>query len=135
MDQTRHILPRSARITDRRDFQQIFAARCSEADELLIIYASANGLAQARLGLSVSKRLGPAVNRNRYKRLLREAFRTTQHELPAGFDYVLIARAGLAGQPASLEQYRQSLPRLASRAARRCRVRADTADNHVPPKP
>jgi ribonuclease P protein component len=68
-----------------------------------------------RVGLAVSTKLGPAVVRNRYKRLLREAFRLSQYDLPAGFDYILIPRGSPAG-PADLEEYCQSLARLAARA-------------------
>jgi ribonuclease P protein component len=46
----------------------------------------------ARLGLSVSRKVGGAVRRNRFKRLLREAFRAVQQDLPAGMDLVVVAR-------------------------------------------
>ena len=46
----------------------------------------------ARLGLSVSKDHGPAVRRNKIKRLLREAFRLERYALPADLDLVLIPR-------------------------------------------
>ena len=48
-----------------------------------------------RLGLAVSRQLGGAVERNRIKRRLRAAFEQIQSDLPAGNDYVLIARPGL----------------------------------------
>ena len=53
------------------------------------------GAEEPRLGLSVSRKLGNAVVRNRVKRQLKEAWRARIDEIPAGIDYVLIAREGL----------------------------------------
>jgi len=50
-----------------------------------------------RLGLSVSKRIGGAVDRNRVKRVLREAFWEESERLPAGSDYVVVARPDARG--------------------------------------
>lgn len=99
-----------------RDFERIYAAKQRAGDAHLLIFAAPNGLEHARLGLSVSRKHGGAVRRNRIKRLLREAFRLTQHELPAGLDLVLIPRLDSG---ATLDDYRNSLVKLAARLSRR----------------
>ncbi len=79
----------------RRDFEATYKHRRSAADENLVVYVRPNGLAFSRLGLSVSGRLGPATERNRFKRRVREAFRLHKHDLPTGFDLIVIPRRRL----------------------------------------
>ena len=98
------------------DFRRVYDRRRSASDGWLIVYACPNGLPYLRLGLSVSRKVGPAVHRNRLRRLYREAFRLTRHELPAGLDLVLIPRKP---EEPTLEQLKQSLPRLVRQAARK----------------
>lgn len=54
------------------------------------LYAAPNQLDCARIGISVGNACGDAVRRNRLKRLGREVFRLHQHQIPSGYDYVLI---------------------------------------------
>jgi ribonuclease P protein component len=93
----------------------VYDRRQSASDPWLIVYGCENGLPNLRLGLSVSRKVGSATHRNRLRRLYREAFRLTRHEMPIGLDLVLIPR-----QPAvpALEELKQGLPRLVSRVAR-----------------
>ncbi len=57
---------------------------------MLTLYMARNDCEYSRLGVSVGKSRGNAVVRNRLKRLMREAFRQNQEQIPAGFDYVLM---------------------------------------------
>jgi ribonuclease P protein component len=106
------------RVRLTRDFRRAYGRRCSASDRLLLIFGCLNGLPHPRLGLSVSRKIGGAVVRNRWKRLLREAFRLSRESLPAGIDLIVIPRAG--SQP-ELAPLRESLPRLAARLARKLR--------------
>ena len=75
------------------DFRRVYARRCAASDAWLLVQACPNSLAFSRLGLSVSRKYGNAVKRNRLRRLYREAFRLSKHELPTGLDLVLIPRS------------------------------------------
>jgi ribonuclease P protein component len=115
-DTHRFTFPQSRRLKTPAEFDRCFARKKSASDGVLIVYACENGLGHPRLGCSVSRKVGNAVVRNRYKRLFREAFRLAQHDLPAGTDLVLIPRPG--PEP-TLEAVRASLLKLAAQAARK----------------
>src|SRR5438105_14022319 len=98
------------------DFRRVYERRRSASDAWLIVYACENGLPHLRLGLSVSRKVGGAVQRNRLRRLYREAFRLTKHDMPVGLDLVVIPRK--AEEPAFAE-LKRSLPRLVQQVARK----------------
>jgi ribonuclease P protein component len=103
------------------DFQRVYDRRRSAANEFLIVYACENDLPHARVGLSVSRKFGGAVQRNRLRRLYREAFRLTHHLLPAGLDLVLIPRRP---EPPTLDDLKAALPQLVEQAAKKLGRRA-----------
>jgi ribonuclease P protein component len=80
------------RLKSRGQFDAVYAARMSRTAGPLIIHARPNDIGHPRLGLSVSKRVGGAVMRNRFKRLLREAFRHARPDLPGAYDVVINLR-------------------------------------------
>ena len=107
---------RQYRIRSPAEFDRVYAAKLFAADDVLVVNACANGLPHPRLGLSVSKKVGNAVARNRWKRLIREAFRLSRGELPLGIDLVVRPQKGSRPELAAILR---SLPALARRIARR----------------
>ncbi|MEO1997759.1 MAG: ribonuclease P protein component [Planctomycetaceae bacterium] len=109
-------LPGSHRMRQSADFTRAYGEKARAGDRFLLVFAARNGMHHPRLGLSVSKKHGNAVRRSRIKRLLREAFRLSQFDLPSGFDLILIPRMD-AG--ATRGDYQKSLKRLAWKIVRR----------------
>jgi ribonuclease P protein component len=101
------------------DFRRVYDRRRSASDSWLIVYACENGLPHRRFGMSVSRKVGSAVIRNRLRRLYREAYRLTRDTLPPGLDIIVIPHGD--GEP-SLEELKRSLARLVGQIARKLDV-------------
>ena len=109
---------RDARLCKPAEFERVFQQSERARTETLLVMARPNGLDRARLGMVIAKRLLPrAVDRNRVKRCVREAFRLHQSSLPA-CDFVvrLIARPAAGKEAHGLEP---ALVRAGQRAVRK----------------
>ena len=82
----------TAVMKDNKDFQRCYRKGRYAACGFLTVYYYPNGLSVNRLGLTVSKKLGGAVERNRVKRIFRAAYRLNETLIPIGYDLVFVGR-------------------------------------------
>jgi ribonuclease P protein component len=108
------MLKKPYRLTQSARFLEIKRKGESSAHPLVILTKLPNGLPVSRFGFVVSRRMGKAVERNRAKRLMREAIRLRLPTLVSGYDVVLIARLQMRG--AAFGDVDQAIARLTQRA-------------------
>jgi ribonuclease P protein component len=107
--------PKRRRLSRSAEFERVYRQGRSKGNRFVVLYAfpRPEGDEGPRLGLSVGRRVGGAVERSRVKRVLREAFWEEARRLPPGSDYVVVARPeakglaereGVAGMRAALAE-------------------------------
>ena len=110
--------PRSYRLTTRAQFREVYARGHRARSDSFTLFGLPNGLDRSRLGVTVTRKIGGAVKRNRAKRRLRELFRRNREELSPRMDIVINAHPAMVGSDyAGLElEFIQGMRRLARKA-------------------
>jgi ribonuclease P protein component len=101
--------PASHRLTGESAFAAVYKSGRKSIRGPLVIFAMANDLPHSRWGLSVSRRIGTAVKRNRIKRLIRESIRLLRPELFKGYDVIIVIKPH---ETMKLEDYQRILREL-----------------------
>ncbi len=107
--------PHPERLKKSWEFQRAYKKGKKCWDAYFVMYVYDTQLGQSRLGITVSKKVGNSVQRNRVKRLIREAFRILKLELLPHYDIVVVGRKAAYGL--SMPQVRDSLHKLFHRAS------------------
>jgi ribonuclease P protein component len=109
------------RLSRSTEFQRVYRQGRSKANRYLVLYSFSRGEATeegSRFGVSVSRKVGNAVMRNRVKRTILEALDTLETELEDGLDYVVLARTDIVDllERDGLEGVRKALTELVTAA-------------------
>ena len=116
---------RRGRLSRSGDFDRVYREGRSHSNRYVVLYAfprkeDGEASGDTRLGLSVGRKVGGAVDRNKVKRCLREAFWGLADRLPTGYDFVLVARPdlgslvereGAAGARGAIEEVVEAMPK------------------------
>ena len=98
MDNTNsEAFPHKVRIVKSSDYRVLYRDGRKIQSERFVLFGRENNIGHHRLGITVSKRVGGAVVRNRVKRLFREIFRRSSVEIPSQYDIVVNAKSGCVG--------------------------------------
>ena len=108
-------MPDPRKLKKRSEFQRAYQAGDKYWDRYFVIYVRPTGFEHARLGITVSKKVGKSVQRNRVKRLIRESFRHLRSQIQIGYDIVVVGRS--AATRLKCQETQNALCRLFQRAA------------------
>ena len=107
--------PHPEKLKKSREFLRVYKKGKKHWDAYFVVYVYKTQQSLPRLGITASKKVGISVQRNRVKRLIREAFRMLKSDLKKNYDIVVVSRSAACGL--SAHQVRDSLHKLLSRAS------------------
>ncbi len=82
------------KLKNNKDFVRLYGKGAFVSGGLCTVYYRRNGKKNNRIGISTGKKIGNAVQRSRARRVIRQAYRETEKDFPAGYDIVVSARTG-----------------------------------------
>jgi len=109
------MVARELRLRRGSDIDRVRSRGRSWSSKLLVLAMLPNDLGHNRYGFAVGKRVGGSVERNRAKRLMREAIRAVHPQLQQGYDILLIARNSFRDET-TLHEVAEQLDKLIHRA-------------------
>ncbi len=86
------VLPTIRTLNENSDFRRAYMRGKSYTNPVLVMYVVKNRTGLCRIGVTASKKIGNAVQRNRARRVIKEAFRMIDQDISHGFDIVFVAR-------------------------------------------
>lgn len=113
----RETFPREARLTRRSDFLKTYDVGVRSSGPSVVVFGRRNDEGRTRLGITVTRKSGPAAVRNLMKRRIREIFRRNRAAIPVEFDLVVNVRPGADAVP--FERLREELLRQIRTVARK----------------
>lgn len=108
-------MPDPKKLKKRSEFQGAYQTGNKYWNRYFVIYVRQTGFENSRLGITVSKKVGKSVQRNRVKRLIRESFRHLRPHIQAAYDIVVVGRA--SASQLKCQQAQNALSSLLQRAA------------------
>ena len=100
---------KAAVIKQNKDFRTLYYRGRSQVSPFLVTYVRRNKLGVCRVGITTGKKIGKAVQRNRCRRLIREAYRLISPTIEGHWDIVFVARVRTA--QASMQQVQEDMKR------------------------
>ena len=98
------------RLRKNAQFHEVFKCGKAFVGRKIVVYVLKNALPYNRVGITVSRKLGGAVERNQLKRIIKEIWRARENELRKGFDFVLVPR--MKAKSASFQEIADELKQL-----------------------
>lgn len=89
-------MKKTVSIKNNHEFKRLYYKGGYKPSGLLVLYFKKNGLGNNRLGITVSKKVGKAVVRNRVRRLIKENYRLLENRIKNSYDFVIVARGRAA---------------------------------------
>lgn len=114
---------KTQRVVSNARFTLILRRGTCVADGVLVLFAVQTDATGSRLGITIPKKVGNAVVRNHWKRLIRESYRTQQDEIPVGYDFIVRPKKGAEPTWAEIQR---SVPSLAKKSVRRLHAASST---------